>query len=56
MKFCENEDKYIYEIPIKYCGNIFEKILIILHIKKRPFIACDSLEKYFQIMEIYERK
>lgn len=52
----EESYKYIYKLPIKYCGNILEKILIILHIKKRPFIGCDSLEKYFQIMEIYEGK
>lgn len=44
----------IYELPMKYWGNIFNKILIILHIKKKPFIECKDFEEFFKISEIYK--
>ena len=48
------DNKIIYQLPMKYWGNIFDKILIILHIKKKPCIECKDFEEFFKISEIYK--
>ena len=52
----KNEDniKYIFKLPLKYCGNTINKILILLHIKKRPILNFSNIEDYFNTIKIIE--